>query len=417
MKKCFSLIAGLLLASTSATLQAQCLKVYSSADKMVAIYPLSEVGPMPFSYDEEDGYMLSIAGLDCNLSMVDSITVDLNETYSPHTITIDYNDLSGAWMSVSSDLLFSLSDFSVNGNHVSVIASDDVDEEINYILRGQSSNGSFYMDGKYKATLTLDGVNLTNPDSAAICIENGKRINVDITDGTVNTLVDGPNGTQKACFFINGHAEIKGAGILNITGRARHAYASDEYTLLKPSVGTINILSSANDGLHIGQYFEMNGGTVNVNNVKGDCVDVSMTKDATDENNGWVFVNGGTLNMAVTSEDVKGLKSEASMTIQGGTIQATVAGNGCKGISVGGDLVIDQAEGAKTDIEMDVTGTTYTDPTNETNTSKCRGIKVKGNYTLKGGNIHMNVTGKKAKGISVDGKYTYEGGTTNVIPE
>ena len=65
---------------------------------------------------------------------------------------------------------------------------------------------------------------------------------------------------------------------------------------------------------------------------------------------------------------------------------------------------------------MDVTGTTYM-PGDEVLESKCRGIKVKGNYTFDGGNISMTVTGKKAKGISCDGTYTYKGGTTNVIPE
>ena len=56
-------------------------------------------------------------------------------------------------------------------------------------------------------------------------------------------------------------------------------------------------------------------------------------------------------------------------------------------------------------------------PGDEVLESKCRGIKVKGNYTFDGGNISMNVTGKKAKGISCDGTYTYKSGTTNVLPD
>ena len=121
---------------------------------------------------------------------------------------------------------------------------------------------------------------------------------------------------------------------------------------------------------------------------------VSITKDATDEYNGQVFINGGTLNLTVAADDVKGLKSESDMTIQGGTIHADVTGNGCKGFSVGGNLLIGQAEGATTAITMNVAGTTY--HKGEIDESKCRGIKVKGNYTLAGGSIKMNVTGKKA---------------------
>ena len=73
--------------------------------------------------------------------------------------------------------------------------------------------------------------------------------------------------------------------------------------------------------------------------------------------------------------------ASSDMTIRGGNIEATVSGNGGKGISVGGNLVIDQAAGATTNIKMDVSGTTYKDPNDATNTSKCRGIKVKGNYS------------------------------------
>ena len=83
-------------------------------------------------------------------------------------------------------------------------------EEITYSLSGSSSNGSFYMDGDYKATLALNNLTLTNTNGAAIDIENGKRIAVVLT-GT-NTLTDSSNGNQNACFYIDGHPEFTGTG-------------------------------------------------------------------------------------------------------------------------------------------------------------------------------------------------------------
>lgn len=241
-----------------------------------------------------------------------------------------------------------------------------------------------------------------------------------LADGSTNSLTDGAGGMQKACFFINGHAEIKGAGVLNLTGNTKHAYASDEYTWIKNGSTTINVLSAVSDGLHVDQYFQMDGGTLNVSGTKGDCVDASCTKDAADLQNGQIIINGGAITMDVAAVDVKGLKGEKDVTINGGTIKATVSGDGSKGMSVGGNLLIAQAEGATTLINMTVSGTTYkyTDPiTGLPDSSKCRGIKVTGNYTLSGGTINMTVTGKKAKGISIDGEYKYLGGKTNVQPE
>ena len=412
MKKFFTLIA-LLAATAGTTLSAQCVKVYPKDSRVAITYPLASLGDITF----QGGSSVNLGNATFTTSTIDSIVVDRTAQALSHTVQVAFNDQKGAFLTISGDVNANLTNIQVKGNHVSIDQNPAMTDEVSYILSGSTTNGSFYTSGKYKAALTLNGVSITNPDSAAIYVDNGKRIDVIMPEGTVNTLVDGATGTQKACFFINGHAEFKGAGVLNLTGNARHAYASDEYTLFKASTGTINVLASANDGLHIEQYFQMDGGTVNIPNVKGDCIDVSCTKDVTDEYNGQVFINAGTLKYAVTGEDVKGLKSEADMTIRGGNIEATVSGNGGKGISVGGNLVIDQAAGATTNIKMDVSGTTYKDPNDATNTSKCRGIKVKGNYTLKGGTIYMNVTGKKAKGISCDGQYIYTGGTTNVLPE
>lgn len=64
---------------------------------------------------------------------------------------------------------------------------------------------------------------------------------------------------------------------------------------------------------------------------------------------------------------------------------------------------------------MTVSGSIYK-PGDALLESKCRGIKVKGDFTFDGGNINMTVTDQKAKGISVDGLYTYKQGTSNVQP-
>lgn len=405
MKHFLFLIAAAALATTAS--QAQSLKVYTGHTAIV--FPASAVGDMQYASNS-----LSIGNYDVQLSAVDSVVVD-RSTAPTKSVVVEYNDARGAFVTLSSDVANFFDVSQVTGNHVTLVANNNLADEVNYVLTGTTTQGSFYMDGEYKSTITLNNLHITNPDSAAICIDNGKRINVVLTDGTTNSLVDGVAGPQKACFFINGHAEFKGAGTLNITGNTKHAYASDEYTWLKPTTGTITITATAGDGLHVDQYFKMDGGTLSFNSIQGDCIDVSITKDATDEYNGQVFINGGTLNLTVAADDVKGLKSESDMTIQGGTIHADVTGNGCKGFSVGGNLLIGQAEGATTAITMNVAGTTY--HKGEIDESKCRGIKVKGYYTLAGGSIKMNVTGKKAKGIAIDGTYSHTGGTTNVQPE
>lgn len=268
----------------------------------------------------------------------------------------------------------------VNGAHVNIVADPALQDSITYNLSGSTNNGSFYMDGDYKCYVNLTDLTIHNPDSAAINIDNGKRI--DLTLNGTNTLTDATGGEQKACLFINGHAVIAGSGTLTLTGNSKHAYFSDEYTRI--TSGTINVLNSASDGFHINQYFQMDGGNVTINTTGGDGVDVGCTKDETDTNNGQFIMNDGTINVNTTANTVKGIKSESMMTIAGGSIT----------ISTSGNAVYDATED---DI------------------SSCAAIKCDSTFTMTAGTVYLTSTGIAGKGLNTDGSINISGGTLTAI--
>lgn len=392
-----------MLLAPALTAAGQTLKIHSG--QITVAVPAATAGDMTFT----SGTSLTVMGRTYDLSAVDSITVD-NSVTAPASVGVVYAG-STARVTVSADVAPRLA-ITATGADISVVADATLAEEVRYTLSGTSADGSFFMDGEYRASVTLDGLTLTSRRGAAIDIANGKRISIVLPEGTVSTLADAAGGQHKACFFVNGHAEFEGGGRLVLTGNSRHAYASDEYTLLKPAFGTIDVLSAVVDGLHVEQYFKMQGGTVNVKGTQGDCVDVSVTKDPLDEFNGQAFVEGGTLALDVAAEDVKGLKSDSVITVSGGTLTATVSGNGSKGLSAGTSLLVNQSSGQATLVRMTVTGTTYMpgDPLLE---SKCRGIRAKGDFTFDGGRIDIVTTGKSSKAVKVDGNYYYKSGSIN----
>lgn len=396
------LVATLTLCTTQA--QAQTMKVYTGS--VVTAIPSASAGDIEFAPDRT----FTVMGNHFKIADVDQIIVD-RSTCPTQSVEVKYTG-DKALVTVSADVAPQL-DINVTGAHVRILADTASVTEVKYTLCGTSDNGSFYMDGKYKAGLMLNNLNLTNPDSAAINIACGKRIDVSLPAGTTTTLSDAPNKPHKSCFFIDGHAEFSGSGTLNLCGKSRHAYASNEYTWFKPGFGTLNITSAAGDGLHIEQFLRIEGGQLNISGTNGDCIDVKGKSRRILPDNGKAFVSGGRLDLQVNADDTKGLKCDSTMTITGGSITAKVAGNGSKGLSAGTDLFLNNSSGTNPQIEMDVSGTTYMphDPVLE---SKCRGIKVKRDFTFDGGNIHMNVTGYKAKGISVDGTVNYISGTSNV---
>lgn len=401
MKKFYLFTLLCLLASGVA---AQTLKIHTGA--ITTAVPAAEAGEMLYS---ADGTALTVMGRTYLVSEIDSITADRSQV-APASVAVSYEGAS-ARVLVAADVAPQLS-ITVSGADVVVYADAALETEVTYALSGASTDGSFFMEGEYKSTLVLNNLTLSNTRGAAIDIANGKRLSVVIPTGTVTTLSDGVGGTHKACFFVNGHPEFEGGGTLQMVGNTKHAFASDEYTELKSDFGKILVTKAVGDGMHIEQYFEMTGGDINISGTGGDCIDVSITKDAADEMNGQVHIKGGSITMDVATDDVKGLKSDSLISITGGTIKATVSGDGTKGISSGTDLLITQPTATATWIEMSVTGTTYmpNDPELE---SKCRGIKVKGDFTFDGGTIRISATGKKSKAISVDGIYTYKSGSIN----
>ena len=385
------------------TLAAQTLEL--KRGNVSVLYDVHTIGELLVSDDAE---ALTIAGTAYNVNAITQMAITDQEV-KPLTVSVDYS-LSGATVCLSGDLAPYLT-VDVAGSDVSITANAALQKEVVYHLSGQSEAGSFTMEGEYKATVVLHSLSLksTTLSMPAINILNGKRINIEV-EGE-NFFEDAAGGTHKGAFFVNGHPEIVGDGSLYIKGNSKHGYVSDEYTQIKEEfTGSINVTGAVNDAFHIDQYLLMQGGTLTMQNVGGDGIDVSLTNDVADEYNGQVFIENGTIILDVVAHDTKGIKSDGDMTISGGTIRGNVSGNGTKGLSVDGNLLINEAT-ATTLIDLLVTGTTYASGTADE--SKCRGIKGKGDFTFDGGKILISATGVKSKAISIDGNYYYKSGSLN----
>ncbi len=308
------------------------------------------------------------------------------------TVYVTYSDGNATVVKPSK---YSLVSYTVSGGHV-VMVNNDTSQEITFCLSGSTADGSFTYNGSYKTTIVLNGVDITNPTGAAIDIECGKRIALELAEGTTNTLTDGTGGGQKAALYCKGHLEVSKGGALTVCGNTRHAIMSKEYMLLKKTTGSISVTAAANDGIHAGQYFQMNGGKLTVSGVAGDAIQAETTSDSTDETNGQLIVNGGEMNLTVTSADCDALKSDSLLTISGGTIDITTTGDADKGIKSklsavnisGGDITISQSGGKI--IEAD-------------DISYSTGIKAETDANISGGNITISNLADGGKGISAGG--------------
>ncbi len=381
---------------------------------VVTMADLEDIATMTFN----DTTKLIVNGIEFPINEIDSIVVG-NEAFQKDSIIVNYS-MTSAKVFIPLNVLPHQS-VKVEGAHVKITSSltetDPNAVEVKYSLSGSTLKGSFYQEGAYKCTLVLNGVNITSNKGPAIQMYNGKRIDIVVADGTTNSLKDPVTGDHKACMAIKGHAEFKGAGTLNILGQTYHAYKSNEYTIMKKTfTGNLNITGAARDGMHVGQYFQMNNGNISINNIKTDALQVEETTETTDEFNGQMFLNSGTINIVAKGDTISGLKCAKLLTVTGGNYQITMNGKGAKGVKTyQADI---NTKTAPTLIDITVNAGHL--KSGSTTVGKTIAFKTDHDMWFRSGTIKVtnNDVTKKAHGIDVGNNYYYTGkGVSNVEPD
>ena len=386
MKKIYALLMTLVL-TIAAVGQTLNVKV----GNITYQFPAAQTGDMTYV----DGTTLTVMGKVFTLSDVDAMTVDDSEV-TANQVVISY-DGSTASVTVAGNVAQYVEP-TVSGAHVTIAQSNTSavdDEEITYVMSGVTSDGSLTLSGSYKCTVSLAGVTLTNPSGAAINITNGKRIQISAKKGTENTLTDGSDGGQKACIYSKGQIQLQGNGTLNVSGNTKHAIKSGDYISVKNL--TLNITSAVADGISCEEYFLMKSGMVTISGTGDDGIQCDLGGDTStgeivttetveaheDEDSGNIYIEGGTLNITVTADAAKGMKSDGDVRISGGDITVNTKGGGA-----------------------------WDSDESKTKASAC--LSADGNTTVSGGTMSLTSTGAGGKGINGDGGFTATGGTLTI---
>lgn len=221
---------------------------------------------------------------------------------------------------------------------------------VEYVLSGNTTNGSvkIYSDNKFK--LTLNGVSISNSTGPAINIQSSKRAFIVVADNTTNTLTDGTSYAtssedQKATFFSEGQLIFSGKGTLSVKGNYKHAICSDDY--IRVISGNITITGAVTDGIHTNDAFIADGGTLNITassdgieceegyiiindgsfTIKAGDDGIAASYEEEDSNiTPYVTINGGTI--AITTTEGEGIESKSVLTINKGYITTNTADDG-----------------------------------------------------------------------------------------
>ena len=347
------------------------------------------------------GTTLSVGDSTYNVADLDSITL-------VHTVTVTFN---GGTASVDLGHARGVT-YTIDGAHVNIL-STNTKSELEFVLQGTSTQGSLTYDGPLKCKFYLNGLNLKSNHGAAIDIQCGKRVDLILNAGTTNVLEDAAGGEQKAALYCKGHLEVSGSGSLTVSGNTKHAIATKEYMEIKKSTGSITVNKAVSDAMHVGQYFLMNGGSLNISGQAGEGIQVEILTTVTEnndtipnpekENNGMMFINGGYINVTAGAACSKGIKAPIDLVITGGEFDVFATGPGSKGISVDRDMIVGQETGT-TFIKVTPNGGLYEDEDDDENDSWCTGIKIKRDFIVNAGTIKVSMKGYGNRGIRLSGR-------------
>lgn len=237
--------------------------------------------------------------------------------------------------------------YEIDGTDVSITAAGT------YVFSGDCDNGSITVKkGVTGVTIVLNGLTLTNDDSAAITLNKTAEASLIAAAGTTNTVADtaGSNDENAAVKVKSGAAlAIGGTGTLTVDGNAKNGIKGAADAVITVAEVKLNI-NAVNDGLSCDDELNITGGTLNIT-AGGDAVkaspDTGDTENPDTTSLGNVTISDGTLTLNATED---GIQADGDLTISGGTFDVTANGGhtttltddsaSCKGFKAGGALTV-----------------------------------------------------------------------------
>ena len=330
----------------------------------------------------------------------------LENTTIERTITITFSTTTDATVEGDDGIV------GVSGNDV--IATNTTGEVIRYVLTGTTTDGFFKLYSTKKQVIVLNGVNITNPDGAAINNQSKKRTFIVLNDGTKNYLTDGTNYSDatgdedmKACFFSEGQLVFSGAGYLEVDANCKAGIRSDDYVRTLPKTN-IYVDASSGNGIRGNDAVIVTGGVININ--------ITGTADKGISTDGEVRIDGGRTTILTSggyeydSDECdytacSGIKADSLVTINGGELNIKSTGTGGKGINSDDRVVINDGV-----VRIITTGKRQKDSKGSVSP---KGIKADGNITINGGQtqVRLEGSGDGTEAIESKGEIHIEAGT------
>jgi len=268
-----------------------------------------------------------------------------------------------------------------------------------YSISGTLTNGQVIVDttDDGKVTLILNGANITCSHSSPIYVANADDTEIVLATGTQNHVTDGtsyPNAATEdpnAAIFSHEDLTISGSGSLTVNAKFNNGITSkDELTI---AGGTLTV-SAVNDGIKGKDSITIQAGTTITVQAGGDGLPSSNDEDLS---KGVVVIEGGTLNITAGADGIQG---ETQVLVEEGNISITSGGG-----STGSSGSVDSVKGIKSAADVSINGGVIAVDSSDD------AIHSNNSLTIGGGTLTLATADD---GIHADSAITINGGNVNI---
>ena len=330
---------------------------------------------------------------------------DASDMFSDRDKEVGYDESESVTISLADNSSSCESDaVSITENTITI------KDEGTYILSGSLSDGMVIVEAEDtdKVQIVLNGVSISNNQSAALYVRSADKVFVTTASGTENTLEH--NGSSytaidenniDAAIFSKSDLTLNGEGTLTVTAQEGHGIVSKDDLVL--TSGTY-VITSASHGLSGKDSVRIANGSYTI--VSGKDGIHSQNKD--DSSSGFVYLAGGTYTISAGDD---GIHAASNVTISDGKIDITQSYEGIEGLSIdiaGGEIsVLASDDGINAAGGNDSSSSSEGFQGGDDQFASTEGAYIQ----ISGGVLHVNASGD---GIDSNGDITVSGGETYV---
>ncbi|HEL1830786.1 TPA: carbohydrate-binding domain-containing protein [Streptococcus suis] len=221
-----------------------------------------------------------------------------------------------------------------------------------YILTGSTTAG-VTVETDANVRIILAGTEISSSDTAAINVINADNVELEIKDGTTNTVKDTSNHTDtniEGAIHVEADLTITGNGSLTVEGNFQDGIVSTDDLVVNS--GNITV-TAVDDGIRGKDSLTINGGTINVTagddgikaetalTIDGGTITVSESAEALEGTN--ITINGGTLDVYGSDDAINAASttsSEIFIKVTGGDLKVAVGSGDTDAFDANGDIYI-----------------------------------------------------------------------------